>query len=259
MNLSNNHTKYIRSLGMSKFRQKYENFVAEGDKTCGELLNSDFSIECVVAMPSWLENNGHALKNPTYPVYTANQEQMDQISSLQHPSEVVVVAKQKWGILSNILALSKPVYFLDGVQDPGNVGTIIRIADWFGFGGVLLGPGTADGYHPKVVQATMGSVAGIPMVKTDRQTLMALIETHQICLLDMGGDVLSLKTKLPFQVYVLGAEGKGIDAAWKQTNPELACLSIDGSGLKVAESLNVGVAAGIVGHHVFNYNLQLSK
>ena len=133
MNLSNNHSKYIRSLGMSKFRQKYENFVAEGDKTCGELLNSDFSIECVVALPSWLEYNGHLLKKPNYPVYTASQEQMEQISSLQQPSDVVVVAKQKWSSLSDILALTKPLFFLDGVQDPGNVGTIIRIADWFSF------------------------------------------------------------------------------------------------------------------------------
>ena len=259
MNLSNNHTKYIRSLGMSKFRQKYENFVAEGDKTCVELLNSDFSIECVAATSTWLEYNDHAIKNLTCPVYTATTEQMDQISSLQQPSEVVVVAKQKWGSLPDLLTLPKPLFYLDGVQDPGNVGTIIRIADWFGFGGILLGPGTADGFHPKVVQASMGSVAGIPLVKTDRLTLLDLANPQHICLLDMGGDVLSPKTELPYHIYVLGSEGKGIDAAWKQTLPDLACVSIGGSSIKVAESLNVGVAAGIVGHHVFNYNLQLLK
>lgn len=259
MILSNNQTKYIRSLGMSKFRQKYENFVAEGDKTCIELLKSDFSIECVVATSSWLNKNGQFIKNPTTQVYTASEEQMDQLSSLQQPSEIAVVAKQRWSTLAGMLDLEKPLFFLDGVQDPGNVGTIIRIADWFGFGGILMGPGTADGYHPKVVQSTMGSITGIAMCKTDREAVLNLLPPNQLCLLDMGGDQLSHDSKLSHKVFVLGAEGKGIDPYWKQVEAALPCINISGNDTRVAESLNVGVAAGILAHHVFNFRHQLTK
>lgn len=249
MKLSNNQVKYIRSLGQSKFRQKYENFVAEGDKCVIELLRSDFEIECIVGTNDWLDANEALLNQVSAPRWIAGAEQMQQISGLINPSDILIVAKQKWTNINELLSKQQPLFFLDGVQDPGNVGTIIRLSDWFGFGGIVCGFGTADIYHPKVVQASMGSITGIGAAKIERDAFLSLCNPSRIYVLDMNGNELSAASTVQDAIYVLGSEGKGVDPAWMQNLRPEQRITITGAASKIAESLNVGVAAGIVAHN----------
>lgn len=257
MKLSNNQVKYIRSLSQSKYRQKYENFVAEGDKCAIELLRSDFEIECIIGTQQWLDANQFLLHHNTAIQWVAGNEQMQQISGLVNPPDILIVAKQKWGKISEILNLQKPLFYLDGVQDPGNVGTIIRLSDWFGFGGILCGPGTADVFHPKVVQASMGSITGISMVKAHRDETLALCKPDRIFVLDMEGNDISAVQMVHNAIYVLGSEGRGVDPEWSHNVLNGQRITISGAASKIAESLNVGVAAGIVAHsHRMQYKFQ---
>lgn len=248
MKLSNNQVKYIRSLGQSKFRQKYENFVAEGDKCVTALLHSGFEIESIVATSQWLEKNDHLIKSHREKSYHALEEQMEQLTGFVNAPDILAVVKQKWVKAKDLLNHFKPLFYLDGVQDPGNVGTIIRVADWFGFGGVILGPGSADVYHPKVVQASMGSIAAIEVAKAERDEVLAFVAGQRVILLDMDGEDINQSSLPADALFVLGSEGKGIDFEWFQSIPPAQCISILGAVDKTAESLNVGVTAGIIAH-----------
>jgi TrmH family RNA methyltransferase len=254
MKLSNNQVKYIRSLGLSKFRQKYENFVAEGDKCVTALLHSGFEIESIVATSQWLEKNDHILKSHREKCLHASEEQMQQLSGLVNAPDILAVVKQRWVKAKDLLNRFKPLFFLDGVQDPGNVGTIIRVADWFGFGGVILGPGSADVYHPKVVQASMGSIAAFEVAKADRDEVLSFVSPQRIILLDMEGKDVNQSCLPSDAVLVLGSEGKGIDVEWFQSIPPTQRIGILGAGGRTAESLNVGVTAGIIAYSLTNGN-----
>lgn len=254
MKLSNNQVKYIRSLGQSKFRQKYENFVAEGDKCVTALLQSGFEIERIVATSQWLNKNDHLIKSHREKSLLASEEQMEQLSGLVNAPDILAVVKQKWVKAKDLLNRFKPLFYLDGVQDPGNVGTIIRVADWFGFGGVIIGPGSADVYHPKVVQASMGSIAAFEVAKADRDEVLSFVAHHRVILLDMEGKDVNQSTLPPDALFVLGSEGKGIDDEWFQSIPPVQLISIVGAVGRTAESLNVGVTAGIIAHSLTNGN-----
>lgn len=250
MKLSNNQVKYIRSLGQSKFRQKYENFVAEGDKSVVALLQSDFEIESLVGLPQWFEKNAHYIKSHNSKVCLASEEQMQQVSSLVNAPDILAVVHQKWVKVKDLLNTGKPLFFLDGVQDPGNVGTIIRVADWFGFGGVILGSGTADVYHPKVVQATMGSITAFGIARSEIKEILESGVLENIRVLDMEGQFL-VQASLPKSgLFVLGSEGRGVSRDWLEAIPPQHRITIQGARNKMAESLNVGVAAGIVAQQV---------
>lgn len=252
MNLSKNQLKYIKSLHQPKFRQMYENFIGEGDKVASELLGSKkFQIEMVVAMPQWIAQNMPILHEFQNLVYTVSNEQMAQISALKNPSEVLIIAKKKLFDIKNLLNGDFTAFYLDGVQDPGNVGTIIRIADWFGIDAVLRSQESADFFHPKVVQASMGSIAGIALGNAEIAHLAALT-SMPIFAMDMNGKPLQ-SINIPSRcIIVLGSEGQGLSAEIKSSLPQLTYIAIQGHNKRLAESLNVGVAAGIVAQKIFS-------
>jgi TrmH family RNA methyltransferase len=180
----------------------------------------------------------------------ASEEQMQQISGLVNAPDILAVVKQKWVNPKDLLKAGKPLFFLDGVQDPGHVGTIIRVADWFGFGGVILGSGTADVYHPKVVQATMGSITAFGFARSEINEIFESGVMENIRVLDMEGQSLDQAPLPKSGIYVLGSEGRGVSRDWLEAIPSQHRLTIQGAHHKMAESLNVGVAAGIVAQQV---------
>ena len=245
--ISKNKIKYIRSLELKKNRNKEGVFVAEGHKVVDDLLALQPAL-LIVATAEWLK--GKQLGAETE-VIEVTDEELKKVSFLQHPQQVLAVFRQDQataidsfgfsGIDTSALSLA-----LDGVQDPGNLGTIIRIADWFGITHIYCSQDTADVYNPKVVQATMGSIA---RVKVEYGNLLGLVES-------LPADVPVYGTLLdgeniyqqPLEnrgLIVMGNEGKGISPALAQKVNRRLLIPNFPEGRPTADSLNVAIATAI--------------
>ncbi len=252
MNLSKNQLKYIKSLHQSKFRQMYENFIGEGDKVVSELLKyKKFEIELIAAKQSWIDQNYILLHNYQNVLYCIDNEQMKVMTTLKTPSDVLIIAKKKVDVINNLLNPTFKAFYLDGLQDPGNVGTIIRIADWFGMDAVIRSNSTADFFHPKVVQSSMGSIAGIGLCNIEQHQL-ANLKNLAFYAMDMQGQEISNIDFTDQSIIILGNEGHGISPEIKSLGLNLQFVTISGHKHRVAESLNVGVSAGIVASKIFS-------
>ena len=239
--ISKNKIKYIRSLELKKNRNKEGKFVAEGFKVVDDLLALQ-PADLIVATQEWL--HGKHLADQTE-VIEVTEEELKKVSFLQHPQQVLAVFKQAtsgdYSINTSELSLA-----LDGVQDPGNLGTIIRIADWFGITHIYCSQDTADVYNPKVVQATMGSIA---RVKVEYGNLLALVESLPADVLVYGtlldGDNIYQQQLENRGLIVMGNEGKGISPALaKKVNRRLLIPNFP-EGRATADSLNVAIATAI--------------
>ena len=257
--ISKNKIKYIRSLELKKNRNKEGKFVAEGFKVVDDLLALQ-PADLIVATQEWL--HGKHLADQTE-VIEVTEEELKKVSFLQHPQQVLAVFRQDTGCNkqdsnnSQEEAEEKNFGFskintqelslaLDGVQDPGNLGTIIRIADWFGITHIYCSQDTADVYNPKVVQATMGSIA---RVKVEYGNLLGLVESLPEdvpvygTLLD--GDNIYQQQLENRGLIVMGNEGKGISPALaKKVNRRLLIPNFP-EGRATADSLNVAIATAI--------------
>lgn len=239
--ISKNKIKYIRSLELKKNRNKEGKFVAEGFKVVDDLLALQ-PADLIVATAEWLKGKYLAAQTE---VIEVTEEELKKVSFLQHPQQVLAVFKQAqdgdFSINTQELSLA-----LDGVQDPGNLGTIIRIADWFGITHIYCSQDTADVYNPKVVQATMGSIA---RVKVEYGNLLGLVESLPAdvpvygTLLD--GDNIYQQQLENRGLIVMGNEGKGISPALaKKVNRRLLIPNFP-EGRATADSLNVAIATAI--------------
>ena len=239
--ISKNKIKYIRSLELKKNRNKEGKFVAEGFKVVDDLLALQ-PADLIVATGEWLRDKHFGAETE---VIEVTDEELKKVSFLQHPQQVLAVFKQAtsgdYSINSSELSLA-----LDGVQDPGNLGTIIRIADWFGITHIYCSLDTADVYNPKVVQATMGSIA---RVKVEYGDLLGLVESLPAdvpvygTLLD--GDNIYQQKLENRGLIVMGNEGKGISPALaKKVNHKLLIPNFP-EGRATADSLNVAIATAI--------------
>ena len=239
--ISKNKIKYIRSLELKKNRNKEGKFVAEGFKVVDDLLALQ-PADLIVATQEWLHDKHLAAQTE---VIEVTEEELKKVSFLQHPQQVLAVFRQAqdgdFSINTQELSLA-----LDGVQDPGNLGTIIRIADWFGITHIYCSQDTADVYNPKVVQATMGSIA---RVKVEYGNLLALVESLPAdvpvygTLLD--GDNIYQQQLENRGLIVMGNEGKGISPALaKKVNRRLLIPNFP-EGRATADSLNVAIATAI--------------
>ena len=239
--ISKNKIKYIRSLELKKNRNKEGKFVAEGFKVVDDLLALQ-PADLIVATQEWLHGKHLAAQTE---VIEVTEEELKKVSFLQHPQQVLAVFRQAtsgdYSINTSELSLA-----LDGVQDPGNLGTIIRIADWFGITHIYCSQDTADVYNPKVVQATMGSIA---RVKVEYGNLLALVESLPAdvpvygTLLD--GDNIYQQQLENRGLIVMGNEGKGISPALvKKVNRRLLIPNFP-EGRATADSLNVAIATAI--------------
>ena len=157
MSLSKSDVKYIKSLGIKKYRQKYNKFVVEGDKMVQELLQQErFSVESLFALPSWLEKTAVVAGKRADRCEAVSEQQLAQLSQLSSPHQALAVVDIPAAADCQLPEDGWSLY-LDGLQDPANLGAILRVADWFGIRKLVLGPGTVDLYSPKTIQASMGS------------------------------------------------------------------------------------------------------
>ena len=239
--ISKNKIKYIRSLELKKNRNKEGKFVAEGFKVVDDLLALQ-PADLIVATGEWLQGKHFGAETE---VIEVTDEELKKVSFLQHPQQVLAVFRQAtsgdYSINTSELSLA-----LDGVQDPGNLGTIIRIADWFGITHIYCSQDTADVYNPKVVQATMGSIA---RVKVEYGDLLGLVESLPADVPVYGtlfdGDNIYQQKLENRGLIVMGNEGKGISPALaKKVNHKLLIPNFP-EGRATADSLNVAIATAI--------------
>ena len=234
--------KLVRSLEQKKYRKQEGLFVAEGPKVVGDLL-AVMPVREVFATRQWVEQNAH--RYPTTPLTEISDEELRKLSFLQHPQQVVgvfpIAEPETPANIADSLSLA-----LDGVQDPGNLGTIIRIADWFGIETIYCSEDTADVFNPKVVQATMGSIARVKLVYTDLATLIdSLPEGTPVCGTLLNGENI-YEQQLPQRgLIVMGNEGKGISAEIAgKVNRRLLIPNFPPER-PTADSLNVAIATAI--------------
>ncbi len=233
--------KYIHSLEQKKNRRQDEVFVAEGPKVVGDLLEMKSAVT-IIATAEWL--SAHPVEGNTE-VIEVTEDELRKVSFLQHPQQVMGVFRQKSA--EDKPFDSKQLYLaLDGVQDPGNLGTIIRIADWFGIEQIYCSEDTADVYNPKVVQATMGSIARVNLTYCDLNQLMeSLPEDTPVYGTLLDGQNIYQEQLEPHGIIVMGNEGKGISPAIRQKVNHKLLIPNYPIGRKTADSLNVAIATAI--------------
>lgn len=233
--ITKKEVKDIQSLYLKKNRDEQKRFVVEGTKLAAELLTTSGTIQHIYATKEWLSKQ-RSLSEPFTEISVSELEKM---SNLQTPNEVLIVAKQIEHKSDPILA-GNLTLILDGIQDPGNLGTIIRTADWFGLKQIICSNDSADLYNPKVVQSTMGSILRISCWYQDLSTVQFdQLPVHGALL--AGTDLYAI-SKPKEGLIVIGNESKGI------REPLLSKITQPITILKTgdAESLNAAVAAGII-------------
>ncbi len=236
--LSKNQIKLIKSLELKKNRKREGLFVAEGPKVVGDLLRAGFKARQLFCVNDHLTVNGER-----YEAQQVTDDELCRISFLQHPQEVLAVLEIPQP--TDRTPLPSHLYLaLDGVQDPGNVGTIIRIADWFGISAIYCSPDTADVYNPKVVQATMGSLAHIPIIYCDLVKLLSEADCPVYGTLLDGQDIYQQQLT-PHGIIVMGNEGNGISEAVRPLVSHRLLIPNFHAASETAESLNVAIATAI--------------
>lgn len=246
--ISKNKIKYIHSLELKKNRDQNGEFVAEGPKVVGDIIASHPScLRQIVATENWLNNHEAELKGIGCEVTVVDEGELSRTSFLCHPQQVLGVFK-KFDSSFNAKELEKKLTLvLDGVQDPGNLGTIVRIADWFGIENVVCSRDTADIYNPKVVQATMGSIARVNVVYTQLNEFFDSLPSS----LPVYGTLLEGENMYSHKlsangVIIMGNEGKGISPAIRQRITNALRIPNYPPERETAESLNVAIATAIV-------------
>jgi tRNA/rRNA methyltransferase len=233
--LSKNQVKLIQKLQQKKYRNELNLFIVEGKKSIVEFLQAGYRLELLIAT----EVFATALNGQ--PVTLVSKEELRKVSSLKNPDEGLAIFHQRQhkGILQEGVILA-----LDNVQDPGNLGTLIRLCDWFGIETLICNSQTVDCYNPKVVQATMGSLTRVAVHYVDLAGFLATCALP-LYAMDLDGENL-YTTEFPEDcVLILGNEANGI-------SPEIRALA-DGiitiprfGKLQQTESLNVAMAGAIV-------------
>jgi len=234
--ISKNQIKYIRQLEQKKFRKRENCFVAEGPKVVGDLMKR-YQPKAIFATRAWLDGAGIGSQ-----ATEITDEELRRISFLQNPQQVLALFFIPSTIFYQPSTLSLA---LDSVQDPGNLGTIIRIADWFGIDTIYCSEDTADAYNPKVVQATMGSLAHVHIIYCDLLQLFdALPPSYPVYGTLLDGDDIYQQPLSQEGIIVMGNEGNGISEAVRQRVTRRLLIPNFHQG-ESAESLNVAIATAI--------------
>lgn len=245
MALSKNEIKYVKSLHLKKFRQKYNNFIVEGDKIVRELLaSSNFQIEGLYADENWLIKHADSLRLYDFPVHSVSGTDLERISTLKTPNQVLVIVRLPNFRYSPDKINSSLSLYLDDIRDPGNFGTIMRIADWFGIPYVFCSPTSAAWTNPKVVQASMGAFLRVQVHALELSMIPDMAPELPIFGMVLGGQPIAETSKPNAGLIVIGNESRGIS----QSNLQYLThqLTIPRHPHGGAESLNAAVATGII-------------
>lgn len=247
--ISKNKIKYLHSLKTKKFRDAEDVFVAEGPKVVGDIFSRYKSnLMLLVGTSEWLKGEGRSIASvANCEIIEVTEDELTKASFLCHPQQVLAVFKKLDSHVDTNLLTSKLTIVLDGVQNPGNLGTIIRIADWFGIENVICSADTADAYNPKVVQATMGSIARVKVTYMNLSVLFdSLPKDFPIYGTLLEGDNIYNQELTEVGLIVMGNEGKGISPAIRNLVNRALRIPNYPEGRATADSLNVAIATAIV-------------
>ena len=240
--LSKNKIKYIRSLELKKNRKEERAFVAEGHKLVGDLLGH-FSCKLLVATRSWMDVHPQVGADE---VIEVTQEELTRASLQKTPQDVLAIFEQpdypmNPEVISQSLCLA-----LDDVQDPGNLGTIIRVADWFGIEHIFCSLGTVDVYNPKTIQATMGALARVKLHYCNLPSLIASLGDVPVYGTFLDGKNIYGEDLGTYGLIVMGNEGKGVSQEVADMVNKRLYIPNYPPQRETSESLNVAMATGIV-------------
>lgn len=233
--ISASQKKFVNSLKQKKFRTQYNSFLVEGVKMIDELFQYDYEVESIFATRSWIENNSGI------DCTEVSEKELKSISSLKTPNEVLAVVKQKENQLVDVS--TQLTIALDFIQDPGNLGTIIRTADWFNIQNIICSEDAVDVYNPKVMQATMGSFFRLNIVYTSLTEFFSKNDDLTVYGAVLDGDsVYDEQLNSTGTVLLMGNESKGISEELLPFITDKISIPKFGG----AESLNVATATAIL-------------
>jgi RNA methyltransferase, TrmH family len=247
--LSIGKIKNINRLHQKKFRKELELFIAEGPKVVEEFLHSDIKITEIYGLENWIAKN-ITLLNEKKCVYAAvNESELARISGLQAPNEVLAVCQKPKETEEKIDKNAFLFLYLDGIADPGNMGTIIRLAEWFGLTQIFTANESAEAFSPKVVQSSMGSVARIGSFSISLLRLIELTGKPEVWGAELKGENVYSASLPPKCILVIGSESHGISAESKKLLNK--SISIPSAKTSKTESLNAAVATSVILSEIF--------
>lgn len=250
--ITKSQVKYIQSLGHKKFRDEENVFIVEGPKIVAELIRSpNTRIRQLYATKEWVAPVALPAKSASssgpraaLPVEEVTPSELERLSGLSTPNQVLAVFEKPVFPASNPgTSLS---LILDGIQDPGNMGTIVRIADWFGVQQVLASNDSADVFNPKAIQSTMGSISRVPVIYEDVDVLLARYPDLPLYAAVLEGNDLYQEKRIRRGAIIIGNESKGVRPALLARATHRITIPRVGE----AESLNAAVATGIILSHL---------
>jgi TrmH family RNA methyltransferase len=238
--ITNAQIKFIKSLAQAKNRELHKLYVAEGEKLAIEWLQSSANVQMIIATSVWISKNQSIIsKHSSAQVFEVDEQTLARMSQLQTPNHVLLVVEY-----SSKMVIPKEtgwIIALDTIQDPGNMGTILRIADWFGINTIICSPQCVDIYNHKVIQSGMGAHLRVAVEYKELDTFFKTNQLPVYAALLNGENLFQVKSKQA-GIILIGNESKGIA-------PELlpfANYPITIPRIGGAESLNAGVATGII-------------
>lgn len=248
--ISKNQIKYVRSLQMKKHRKAEGVFVAEGHKLVDDVMGA-FECTYVAATSDWLaahERWVERLRSKGVEVDDVTEDELRRVSLLETPQQVLAIFKQpRYEVDVDDVVRQQLCLALDDVQNPGNLGTIVRVADWFGIEHIFCSQGCADLYNPKTVQATMGAMARVKVHYVDLAEMLASLDVDTpVYGTFLDGENMYGKTLSEHGVIVMGNEGNGISAEVERHVTERLFIPNYPEGRATSESLNVAIATAIV-------------
>lgn len=242
--LSKSKVKYIQSLGQKKFREAEGAFIAEGPKIIAELLAARRgAVRELFALKEWISENRQLIGQSS--CTEVSEQELEKISQLSTPNQVMAVVEE-FGNPGELVTKGCITLVLDGIRDPGNMGTILRIADWFGVEQLVCSKDSANLYNPKVVQASMGSIARVKVLYTDPGNWLSLQTETRIYAAVLEGQDITQMNKPAEGIIIIGNESQGIRPELLRYANEKITIPRKGK----AESLNAAVATGIILSHI---------
>lgn len=240
--LSKNKIKYIRSLELKKNRKEEKVFVAEGHKLVGDLMGH-FPCRLLAGTTGWFSSHPDCHADEMIEV---EQEELSRASLQKTPQEVLAIFEQPVyesdsKVISESLCLA-----LDNVQDPGNLGTIVRLADWFGIEDIFCSAGTVDIFNPKTVQATMGAIARVRVHYCDLPELISSLKGIPVYGTFLNGNVIYSETLSANGLIVMGNEGNGVSTEVEALINKRLYIPNYPHERETSESLNVAIATAVV-------------
>ncbi len=247
--LSKSRIKNINHLHSKKFRNEQGLFIAEGTKVVEEFLHSDIKITEIYGLESWITKNVAILAKKNCKYVSINESELANISALNAPNEVLAVCQQPKFSLNDVNSDTNLFLYLDGIADPGNMGTIIRMAEWFGLKQIFLSDLSTEVFNPKVVQSTMGSLSRVKVFYTPLSDLIKLTGKSDVWGAELNGENVYTAILPNKCILVIGSESHGISQnAKKLLTKSISIPSAKGSK---TESLNAAAATSVILSEVF--------